>query len=130
MQRFRAELHGRRVELRVGDFGGQELLIDGRVVSSRPFAGCFSLSPSSHADLVGDDGLARHLELRVEHSGWARHKVRVRLIVDGEDRALIEPLPLTDPTLCVNCGYTLRGLPIELGEVRCPECGRHTKTFD
>jgi hypothetical protein len=26
---------------------------------------------------------------------------------------------------CVVCGYALRGLPVNDGTVRCPECGKH-----
>lgn len=28
-----------------------------------------------------------------------------------------------DPSRCFKCGYSLRGLPVETGTVRCPECG-------
>ena len=29
-----------------------------------------------------------------------------------------------DITKCVGCGYSLLGLPVDRGRVRCPECGR------
>lgn len=118
-------LHGRRLEVRLGDFGGEEVLLDGRIVAKDPYAG---LSHPSHFFEIDDEqGRARHVEVkRRDLSKLGLGKYRFFVLVDGVERARLEPVdPTTPPTICPNCGYDLAGLPIEADEVRCPECGRH-----
>jgi predicted Zn-ribbon and HTH transcriptional regulator len=50
----------------------------------------------------------------------------VRVLVDGADRAIMQAFKPEAPLCCANCGYSLQGLTPQNGEVRCPECGRHT----
>src|ERR1043165_1408246 len=62
MRIFRVELHNHLVELRHGDFGSEEVVVDGRPVSNKPFAGWFPTS--HHFELAVEHGAARHVELK------------------------------------------------------------------
>lgn len=77
-----------------------------------------------HEFTIQDEtGAHRAVEVRVEAGTWAP---RLRIMVDGRDRALVDPVNLKKgPSCCANCGYPLAGLEVQSGEVKCPECGRH-----
>ncbi len=131
MKVYRGELHGRLLECREGDFGGESVLVDGRVVSNKWWAGWVSGSGGvvSHFFAVKDEeGKDRHVEVR-----W-RPKAKtlgltstVQVNVDGKERAMLTATPVKSALeCCMHCGYSLKGLEVENGEVKCPECGRHT----
>jgi hypothetical protein len=124
------ELHGRLLECREGDFGGETVLVDGRLVSDKPLAGWVTGLGGvvSHFFAIRDEaGKERAVEVRWE----AKKKTlgltqRVRVFVDGVDRAALEAVKDARRTgVCGNCGYDLAGLEVVDGEVKCPECGRH-----
>ncbi len=134
MTRFFTHIHGHAVELRIGDLGGETALVNGRVVSSRPFAGWWS--GSNRFEMADESGSVRHVELTARAVGSLKRLVSYVLDVrvDGIARATLEPEPSgRKPGMCVNCGYDLAGLVPVPGpdgkpgvEVRCPECGRHS----
>lgn len=128
MKVFRAEIHGNRIELRKGDWGSQTVLLNGRPVSVKPFAGWSS--ESHFLDIQDDNDTTHHIEVRLfDQSKWGMGDHRVVISVNGSERCRLEPFDpdrLNDK--CVNCGYRLVGLPVESDEIRCPECGRHTAT--
>jgi len=137
MQFYRCEIHGRLIEIRRGDFGGETVLVDGRPVSRRPFAGVIGVAGGSHFfEIEGQDGATHHVEVRLEDAMSISLRALKRELfsgnvfvvsVDGRERCRLMPMKRGDePTLCPNCGYDLRNLPVENEEVRCPECGRHT----
>lgn len=126
MKVFRVELHGQRIELRQGDWGGQRVLLNGRIISDRPFAG---LSNDSHFfDIQDEDGRTRHIEIRLRDLsklGFGKYVAVVN--VDGAERCRLQPMNSDlRSDRCANCGYSLVGAQPENDEVRCPECGRHT----
>lgn len=126
MKVFRVELHGHRVELRYGDWGGQRVLVNGAIVSDRPFAG---LKNDSHFfDILDEDGRIHHIEVRLRDlSKLGLGKYVAVVNVDGVERCCLQPMNPDDRSdRCANCGYSLVGALPENGEVRCPECGRHT----
>lgn len=127
MRIFRTEIHGHLVEIRHGDFGSEEVLVNGRSISRKPFAGWVALT-SHHFDLADAHGNTRHVETKVfAPSAGLGLSFRVRVMVDGVERAILMPEGKNSRSgLCANCGYPLSGLAPENGEVRCPECGRHT----
>ncbi len=126
MKLYRAEIHNHIVELRKGDLGGEQVLVNGRIISDRPWAGWHR--PSHFFELTDEQSTLRHVEVRlVDTSRFGLGKYRAIISVDGVERCRLEPIdPAAPPYVCGNCGYSLTGLPIENGEVRCPECGRHT----
>lgn len=126
MKVFRVELHGQRVELRHGDWGGQRVLVNGAIVSDQPLAG---LKNDSHFfDLRDDEGTTHHIEMRLRDlSKLGMGKYVVVVNVDGVERCRLQPIdPDHRSNRCANCGYSLIGAVPENDEVRCPECGRHT----
>ncbi len=127
MKRFLAEIHGHLLEARVGSFGGELILVDGRPASERPFAGIAPSRPH-HVDLADESGRVRAVEVRFEDaSGGLQIGLLAVVSVDGVERVRLAPhKPGERAGRCVNCGYALRGLTVTRGEVQCPECGRHT----
>lgn len=122
MHFFRTILHGHRVEFRLGEFGGESVIVDGREVSSISINW---LERGHFITLTDEQGRARNVELRRRSN---KFKYEVVISVDGQPRAVLlaesaAPGPIT---LCRNCGYDLAGLEEVHGERRCPECGRHT----
>lgn len=128
MKIFRCEIHGHRIEFRLGDWGGEQVLVDGRVVSSRSF---WTARRSHFFDITDERGKARYVEVRrFDASKLGLGKYRAIVQVDGVERARLEPIDLTrPPDTCPNCGYSLAGLPAENSEIRCPECGRHSSAI-
>ena len=126
MKFYRTVIGGRLIEARLSDLGSEQVLIDGRLVSNKPWAGL--LHPSHHFDLTDDDGRPFHLEVRRHDVSKLKiGRYRMIVVVDGVERCRLEPVDLSKPPhVCANCGYSLRGQRAEAGEVRCPECGRHT----
>ncbi len=120
---FRTVIHGHVIELRRTDFSSEEVLVNGRTASHRPW---WSILPSSHHfDLPDESGRTRHVEVSARDLSLG--KLRMFVLVDGAERARVPPLDARKPPeLCVNCGYALSDLPAENSEIRCPECGRHT----
>lgn len=125
MREYRAVVHGHAIEVRVGDLGRERVLLDGRLVSHRPFAGW--TNESHFIDITDEKGAVRRVEVRVVTPTKGLGLVqKVRISVDGMDRALVDPLSVNRrPSCCPNCGYNLAGLTPTNGEVKCPECGRH-----
>lgn len=124
---FRVEIEGHLVEVRRGDLGGEECLVDGRSVSRRLFGGW--IGGSHHVDVIGSGGRSRHLDVRVtDASAFGLGRYVVVVSVDGVPRARVRPVDRpTEPVRgCLHCGYVLLHLVAERGEIRCPECGRHT----
>lgn len=126
MKRYRTEIHGHVLEAREGDWGGREVLIDGRQVTGTRLSAF--LGRPLRFDLRDDSGQVRAVEVR-----WAERprslglRSQVRVSVDGLERAVLDAIPDGQlPGVCPHCGYDLKGLPADNGEVRCPECGRHT----
>jgi hypothetical protein len=126
MSRYRAEIHGHVVEARENGLGSREVLVNGRVVK-RAWLGALLDRPILF-DLRDGQGTIHAVEVRWEvrpRSLGLRYQIRV--LVDGVDRAVLDPVSdVTRPGTCVNCGYALAGLAVVDGEVRCPECGRHS----
>lgn len=121
---FRTILHNQRVEVRRGDFGGLEVLVNGRVVSSRPFAS-WTTRPYI-IPLTDEAGHERAVELQVV-SAKMGFSMALVILVDGQVRARLMPERLVHkPEVCANCGHPVVGLKAVNGEVQCPECGRHT----
>lgn len=124
---FRGEVLGCLVELRIGSGGGEIVLVDGALLSRKPWA--YLTGQHEHYFGVEDaDGETRNVEVRVEdRSGGLQAALRVVVNVDGEAFTV---LPEVDAparyTRCGHCGYDLHGLEAQNHEVRCPECGRHT----
>jgi len=121
MMVFRTTIHGHRVEFRLGDFGGESIVVNGREVSSI----AINWNSRGHfIELSDEEGKPRAVELRRQSRNF-RYEVIVS--VDGQVRAvLLAEKDSSRPSCCANCGYELAGLPVENGEKRCPECGRHT----
>ena len=125
MKVFRTEVHGNVIEGRQGDLGHDRILLNGRLVSRTWLGGWYG---ASHWFEIADEaGHARRVEVRwVDHSKLGLGKYRMRISIDGVPRCEVEPMSDDRPLgTCPNCGYALHGLPIDSGEVRCPECGRH-----
>jgi hypothetical protein len=122
---YRAEVLGRLIELRLGEFGGEEVLVDGRPVSRRAFAAL--MGGSHHFDVTDAAGRVRHVEVDARHeSRRLGLGVEVVVNVDGVEFGFLRPVDGSRPPgRCLHCGYDLRGLDEVNGEVRCPECGRH-----
>jgi predicted Zn-ribbon and HTH transcriptional regulator len=123
---YRTEIHGHLLEAQIGDLGGEIVLDNGREASSRPFAG-LGIGKPHRFEITDEKGATRHVEVRFEDASFSLGlKHRVRVLVDGADRAIMRPHKPAAPQCCHNCGYSLQGLAPQNGEVRCPECGRHT----
>jgi hypothetical protein len=125
MSRYQTEIHGHVVEAREDGLGNRELLVDGRVMH-RAWLGAW-LGRSLTYEVRDERGANRAVEVRwVSRPGSLGMRQQVRVLVDGIDRVVLDPLPERQPPgRCPNCGYELRGLGAENGEVKCPECGRH-----
>lgn len=130
MYQYHMELHGRLLECRASDWGSESVLVDGRLVSNKVLAGWWTGlgGTVSHRFTIRDEGGAeRHIEVRWETRprslGLAQ---QVRVVVDGRERAVLDVVKSKGPGCCANCGYSLAGLEVADGEVKCPECGRHT----
>lgn len=126
MNIYRTVIHGHVIEARRSEWASESILLDGRIVSRKPWAGL--LRTSHHFDITDERGESRHVEVRwIDISKLGLGKYRVLVIVDGMERCRLEPVDLSKPPdACANCGYALKGLPVQNGEVRCPECGRHS----
>lgn len=122
---FRTTIHSRRLEVRVGDLGGESVLLDGAVVGSRPFAG-FMSGVSHRFELTDEKGSPRRVEVRVLAAKLGL-SLRMSVQVDGQERGPFDPAAeLANGSVCANCGYDLARLEAVNGETQCPECGRHT----
>lgn len=114
------------IEGRFGDWGGETVLVDGRPVSQRSLAGWIG-SGSHFFEIVDEHGRSRHVDVRFEAPSLGIGRTRLAISVDGIERARLDPVSDSrQAQMCLNCGYALVGLPVENGEVRCPECGRHS----
>lgn len=121
MMIFRTSIHAHRVEFRLGDFGGESVVLNGKEISSIPI----NWNGRGHFFQINDEqGKTRHVELRRQSR---KFEYEVIVSVDGENRSVLKAERKSAlPTGCRNCGYELAGLPVDHGERRCPECGRHT----
>jgi hypothetical protein len=124
---YRIKIHGRHIEGRLGDFGGEFVSVDGRVASERRLTGWLGLP---HRFRITDEqGRERGVEVRWSTSrlNWRTLMPVMEVHVDGEFRCWVKAAHRQERARCYWCGYELRGLELENGEVRCPECGRHTR---
>ncbi len=126
MKIYRTELHGHIIEGRQGDLGRDQVLVDGRVVSTKNFGGW--VGASHFIEIEDEAGATRAVEIGwVDRSRLGLGKYRMTIKVDGVDHGEIEPTPPDAVAgVCASCGYPLKGLPVENREIQCPECGRHT----
>ena len=129
MKTYRTELHGHILEARSTDWGAEQVLIDGRIVSSKWLAGLWHTP--HFFDLTDENGLSHCVEVRwMDVSKLGLGSYRVVILVDGQERCRLEPIDANKPSnVCAYCGYSLNGLPIENNEIRCPECGRHSSAM-
>lgn len=127
MRQFRGEVLGKLVEIRVGVWGNQTVLVDGGVVSEKAWAGLTG-AMSHFFTLTDEEGKQRNVEVKmVDRSGGLQMSLRAEVLVDG--RVFKQILEIGEDEAagrCPNCGYQLKGLDVVNGEIRCPECGRHT----
>lgn len=126
MLRYQIEVLGHLVEARYNNFSAREVLVDGRPVR-RSWIDIF-LDRDFRFDLTDDQGRAHAVEIRwTARRRFLGLRQQVIVAVDGQDRAVLDPVPPTArPGRCLHCGYELKGLEPVNGELRCPECGRHT----
>lgn len=126
MKIFRTELHSHIIEARQGDLGCDRVLVDGKLVSTKYFGRWYGAS--HFIEIEDEKGKVRNVEVGwIDRSKFMAGKYRMRLIVDGVECGEIEPTNSDyQPASCTHCGYSLKGLPVDNHEIRCPECGRHT----
>ena len=126
-RQFRGEVAGRLVDVRVGVWGNQTVLVDGKVVSDKGWAGLWG-SVSHFFTMADAEGRQRNTEVRlVDRSGGLQVSLRVEVLLDGRlARPILEVGSEEAAGLCPRCRYSLDGLEEENGEIKCPECGRHT----
>ncbi len=126
-QRFRGEILGTLVEARVGFWGDQTVLVNGKPVSEKPWA-WFTGQTSHFFTLPGPDARDHNVEARfIDRSGGLAVAMRVEILLDGAPFATLPDVaPDELPDRCPHCAYSLAGLEPENHEIRCPECGRHT----
>lgn len=125
-RRFVGEIAGRRFEVRIGSGGGESVLVDGKLVSERVWA--YWSGMHDHFFSLAGDGREENYEVSVrDRSGGMGVSYVVSVRRDGREAGALR---LVDPSAlsraCYGCGYTLEGLEVVNGEVRCPECGKHT----
>ena len=122
---YRTLIHDRILEVRRDMLGRERVLVDGVEVSYKPFNRF--LGHPHFFKIQGKDGVSRHVEARLDAGQWTLNRFRAFILVDGVERARLEPLDTSKPLeICTNCGYNLTGLPVDNNERRCPECGRHS----
>ena len=129
MKIFRTEIHGHIVEARQGDLGWDRVLLDGKLVSSKPLGGWYNAS--HFLEIEDKEGKTRNVEVGwIDRSKLKIGRYRMTITVDGVERGEVMPIvPSREPGSCNNCGYPLKGLPVENGEFQCPECGRHSSAL-
>lgn len=125
-RRFAGDVEGRRFEVRIGTGGGESVLVDGKLVSERPWA--YWSGMHDHFFTLEQGEGERNYEVSVhDRSGGIGVSYVVSVKLKGREVATLRAV---DPTMrerrCYGCGYPLRGLEVLNGEVRCPECGKHT----
>jgi hypothetical protein len=128
MRSYCTRIHGHMIEIREGDLGGQTLLVDGAVVESRAMAGLWRSRVGFMTVITDETERPRRVEAMVVNSGRLGIERVMLLSVDGVERGPVKASKngLSDGLLmCMHCGYDLSGLPVENGEIRCPECARH-----
>lgn len=126
MRSYRTRIHGHAIEVREGDFGGQTLLVDGAVVWTRAMAGWWPSRTGMMFTLTDEAGRSRRVEVLIVTAGKLGIDRELLVNVDGEERCRVKASKASDAALkCLHCGYDLKGLAVENGEIRCPECGRH-----
>ena len=93
---YRTSICGHVVEARLGELLSEQVLVDGRIVSSRPFAG---LVRGSHFfDLEDERGDRHHVEVRrVDLSKIGLGRYRMVITVDGIERCRLEPIDPSRP---------------------------------
>jgi len=123
------EIHGHIVEGRLGYLGGQAVILDGKLVSNQPFAGLGS--PGHFFEIIDEHGKPRNVEVRFGLTPLG-FNAAMTISVDGIQRARIPGASKDAPVrpVCRWCGYALEGLKPDRGEVKCPECGRHTRSTE
>jgi len=126
MKRYKVAIHGHIVEARTNEWGAEYVLLNGSLVSRKPYAGFYQAN--HFFDLEDEQGKTRHIEVSwTDRSKLGLGKYHVQLNVDGVTRCKLKPSDTKkDQDCCTNCGYSLNGLTVDNDEVRCPECGKHT----
>ena len=126
MKIFRTEVHGHIIEGRQGDLGCDRVLVDGKIVSTKMLGGWYNAS--HFLEIEDEEGKTRNVEVGwVDRSKLMIGRYRMKISVDGVERGEVTPIDSNrEPGSCINCGYPLKGLTVENGEIRCPECGRHS----
>lgn len=126
MTRYRMELHGHLIEVRHDSFSMGEVLVDGRP-QRRSIIDAL-LDRPLRFEIKDERGTPRWVEIRwIQTARSLGFRHRLAISVDGIERAMLEPEPQSAGAgRCLNCGYALAGLTPVNGEVKCPECGRHT----
>lgn len=124
MRVARHDLMGHLLEVREGERGEHIVLVDGRVVSVKRYG--WWMGGSSHFfDLADAEGVTHHIEVQI--GAWKFTKTPAVVLIDGVERVALELVGQKRAMrLCAHCGYSMAGLRVENGEVRCPECGRHS----
>ncbi len=126
MRTYQVVIHGHIVEARTNEWGAEYVLLNGSLVSRKPYAGFYQAN--HYFDLEDEQGKTRHIEVSwTERSKLGLGKFHVQINVDGVTRCKLKPSDTKKhPDCCTNCGYSLKGLKADNAEVRCPECGKHT----
>lgn len=126
-RRFRGVVLGRKVDVRIGIWGEQTVIVDGAPVSRKPWAG-FTGTISHFFKLTDDRNTEHNVELRIlDRTAGFMFLLHVEVALDGQDPVRLEEFDTAhQASRCPHCGYSLSGLEASNEEVRCPECGRHT----
>lgn len=118
-------IHGKLVEFRIGEFGGEYVLVGGVEVSSATFAALIP-DKAHRFEMRDEHGEVRTVEVRTV-SAKLGFSERVRIMVDGVERGYLDPVDESQKSVvCRSCGYDLSRLEVINGESKCPECFRHT----
>ena len=98
MKIFRTEIHGHIVEARQGDLGWDRVLLDGKLVSSKPLGGWYNAS--HFLEIEDKEGKTRNVEVGwIDRSKLKIGRYRMTITVDGVERGEVMPIvPSRDPT--------------------------------
>jgi predicted RNA-binding Zn-ribbon protein involved in translation (DUF1610 family) len=72
-------------------------------------------------------GVCHFREIPIRHIGVASCVLPLLVVMPATywySRRRLSRLMEARSPRCVECGYALRGLPVQAGQIRCPECGK------